>query len=464
VAVWSRETGKSTNAELACVALGHRRIKRYILYISGTQAQANDHVGNIESALEATHLSVVDAALCKRRLGKYGQSKGWSQSRLRTRSGLTIDAVGLDAFGRGAKLENQRPDFIILDDIDKDHDSELIVQKKITTLTKKILPSGSPDLAILAVQNLVHANSIFARLLDGRAEFLTGAVMSGPIPAIKELTYVKPTEGRIKITGGTPTWKNLDVKRCEDLIYDIGLTAFLAEYQHDKSAQQGAFFADLWAESVLVLEPFVVPRSWPIYRSFDYGYAKPFSVGWWARADGDVSPTGHRQYPKGTLFRIHEWYGWNGKPNQGARLNAEDIADKIVDIENRTPVLQRRVRPGPADSSIWDGPPNNNIATQMSSHKVFWYPVDKGPGSRVNGARLFRELMTASNKTPMTQAGVFFFRTCDQIIRCLPQLPRDPADPDDVFTDAEDHNYDEARYMMQWKPVPVRSTPTVGMY
>jgi len=464
IAVWSRETGKSTNTELACIALGHRRVKAYVLYVSGTQAQANDHVGNIGNALETTRLSVSDPALCNRRIGKYGQSKGWGQSRLRTRSGLTVDAVGLDAMGRGAKLDTQRPDLIILDDIDKDHDSELLVMKKITTLTKKILPSGSPDLAILAVQNLVHANSVFARILDGRAEFFSGAIISGPHPAIKGLTYEKDADGIATITGGTATWENLSVERCQAIINDIGLTAFLAEYQHDKSAQQGAFFADIWIESVLVLDPFQIPPAWRIYRAFDYGFAKPFSVGWWALADGETNPPGHKYYPKGTLFRVHEWYGWNGKPNQGCRLNAKDIADKILDIEKRTPALKGRVRPGPADSSIWDGPINNSVATHMSSRGCFWHPVDKGPGSRINGARLFRERMQSSNKTPITQQGIFFFRTCDQIIRCLPQLPRDLSDPDDVNSDAEDHNYDEARYMIQWKPVSAKSGSTVGMY
>ena len=123
VAIWPRETGKSTNAEIACIALGHKRIRSYILYVSGTQVQANDHVGNIAAALESTSLRLIDPDLCERQLGKYGQSKGWRMNRLRTQSGLTIDAVGLDAMGRGAKIDNQRPDFLILDDIDKDHDT-----------------------------------------------------------------------------------------------------------------------------------------------------------------------------------------------------------------------------------------------------------------------------------------------------------------------------------------------------
>jgi hypothetical protein len=462
IAIWSRDAGKSTNAEIGCVALGARRVRRYGLYISSTQDKADDHVSNVGEILENSPVTREDPALTSRRVGKYGQSKGWRRNRLRTASGFTLDALGLDSAARGAKLDEQRPDFIVLDDIDQDGDTELKVQKKIDQLTRKIFPAGASDVAILGVQNLVHANSVFARFVDGRNQFLLNRKVSGPHPALRGLDYLE-TDGKVQLTAGEATWTGLSFDRCQQIVNDTGITAFLAEYQHDKSAQQGAFFGDAWLESVHVVDPFPVPRQWRVDRSFDYGFAKPFSVGWWAVADGSTAVNGF-VFPRGTLFRIHEWYGWNGKPNQGARMLAVDIADKIREIEARIPNLRGRVQPGPADSSIWSGPPSNNVATDMSSRGVQWLPVDKGPGSRINGARLFRERLLASRQHPMTQKGIFFFRTCEQIIRCLPQLPRDPTEPDDVFTDAEDHNYDDARYRIQWRPMPVRSGSTIGLY
>lgn len=463
VAVWPREGGKSTNVELAIINLAHRRVKSFCVYVCATQDQANDHVGNIANALENSIIADVDPDLCEREIGKYGHSKGWRMNRLRTASGLTVIAVGLDAMGRGAKIGKRRPDIIVLDDIDKDNDSELAVIKKIGLLTRKIIPSGNKYVAILAVQNLVHGQSVFSRLVDGRAEFLHDAIISGPYQAIKGLTYEKDNQGRATITGGEATWDNLSIPRCQSIINDIGLNPFLSEYQHDKSAQQGAFFADLWADSVHMVDPFDIPRSWRIDRSFDYGYAKPFSIIWWAQADGEARVNG-RLYPRGTLFAIKEWYGWNGKPNQGAMLNSPDMAEALLKVERNDPMLKGRVLPGPADPSIWSGPPNNNIATQMAAKRCFWYPCDTGPGSRVNGARLFRERLTASNQTPMTEAGIFFFRSCVQLHRCLPQLPKDPKNPDDVDTGSEDHNYDAARYRIQWKPVAITHGTTSGLY
>ena len=53
-----------------------------------------------------------------------------------------------------------------------------------------------------------------------------------------------------------------------------------------------------------VIEPFKIPSGWEIVRGYDFGYAKPFSVGWYA-----IDYTG-------TIYRIREYYGCvEGSPN-----------------------------------------------------------------------------------------------------------------------------------------------------
>lgn len=37
-----------------------------------------------------------------------------------------------------------------------------------------------------------------------------------------------------------------------------------------------------------VIEPFEIPNYWTIYRSFDFGYRHPFSMGYWAVDPDDV--------------------------------------------------------------------------------------------------------------------------------------------------------------------------------
>src|SRR4051812_21028293 len=94
----------------------------------------------------------------------------------------------------------------------------------------------------------------------------------------------------------------------------------------------GGMFDDVWRASHHVIEPFQIPYHWRVDRSFDWGSSKPFSVGWWAESDGTQAPNG-RVYPRGTLFRITEWYGWNGQPNVGVKMLAVDVAKKIVETE-----------------------------------------------------------------------------------------------------------------------------------
>jgi hypothetical protein len=244
------------------------------------------------------------------------------------------------------------------------------------------------------------------------------------------------------------------LERCQKIVDDIGLSAFLAEYQHDKGSQEGAFFGDIWADSIHVIKPFPIPASWRIDRSFDWGSSRPFSVGWWAESDGCYVPELERTFPAGTLFRIHEWYGWNGKPNEGVRMLARNIADGIRQVE-KNQIWGKRVETGVADASIFDKENGMCISQDMRDCKdsitgepftITWHPCNKRPGSRMEGARLMHERLTASTQFPMDSPGLFIFDTCKQWVRTVPHLPKDPKNPEDVWSQAEDHAYDETRY------------------
>ena len=257
VGIWGRGEAKSTSAELGCVALGARMRRRYGLYVCGTQDQADDHVGNVASMLESPGVARWYPPMAERLVGKFGNSKGWRRNRLRTASGFTIDALGLDTAARGVKLDDQRPDLIVIDDVDSHDDSPALVTKKIDALTKKLLPAGAPDLVVLAIQNLVHRGGVFARLADGRAQFLATRRVSGPIPALRKLQTVhQPVDGRPRdvIVSAEPTWRppgwnpeRPDFSRWQHQLDTWGLPAFLTEAQHEVDAREGA----LWVREQL---------------------------------------------------------------------------------------------------------------------------------------------------------------------------------------------------------------------
>ncbi len=215
----------------------------------------------------------------------------------------------------------------------------------------------------------------------------------------------------------------------------------------------GAFFTDIWSAKHHILNPFKIPASWRLSRAFDWGSSRPFSVGWYAESDGDqieIAPGVFRTFPRGTLFRIAEWYGWNGKPNEGVRMLAKEIAKGIKEREGQFSgqlwPIGARVQPGPADSSIWDNENGVCIATDMASLGITWERADKSPGSRKQGWERCRSMLSAAKKTPLEEAGFFVFSSCRQFLRTVPVAVRDERDPDDVDSNQEDHILDEWRY------------------
>lgn len=246
VALWSRGGAKSTSAELACVRVGAAKTRKYIWYCCGTQEQADKHVETVAAMLESDTMMIHHPGMANRRLSKYGHSRGWRRQRLRTRSGFTIDSIGLDVATRGAKVEEQRPDMVVFDDIDDKHDTMHTVKKKIETITTNILPAGSPDLAVLFIQNLIHPNSIAVQLSKDNAPFLTDRVVSGPYPAIEKLVVQQMPEkdGTItyKVISGQATWEGQSIPTCEEQMKTWGLTAFKQEAQHEVTEAPGGIY------------------------------------------------------------------------------------------------------------------------------------------------------------------------------------------------------------------------------
>ncbi|MDH5559421.1 MAG: terminase [Deltaproteobacteria bacterium] len=219
----------------------------------------------------------------------------------------------------------------------------------------------------------------------------------------------------------------------------------------------GGALDDLWDRKKHVVTPFKIPASWRVNRSFDWGSARPFSVGWWAESDGTpvmLSDSQSRTYPRGTLFRISEYYGWNGIPNQGSKMLAREVAWMILKIERE---LGLKVSPGPADNQIFNLEDGHSIAEEMTRVGVRWERSDKSPGSRKTGLEKLRAYLKASLEPKNGLPGLYVFSNCVHFIRTIPLLRRCEKEPDDIDTGMEDHVYDETRYrLLSYKPKLVK--------
>ena len=252
----------------------------------------------------------------------------------------------------------------------------------------------------------------------------------------------------------------------------------------------GGMFDDVWDPRHNVLPRFTPPLGWPIEKSFDWGSAKPFSVGWWTRADGSdlLLPDGRvLGTVRGDLIRFNEWYGWNRKPNEGCQMLAVDITRGIVERELQWGI-RGRVRPGVADPAIFKVENGNCVATDMAkqvrvegrlyngvqwlradnSRKVGWEQM-RAMMKQVRGQVMKREgqeILGADGtpiRLPREAPGLFVQAHCEHFQRTVPVLPRDDKDLDDVDSDAEDHVADETRYEVRHSGQRVGTGRTVGL-
>ncbi len=187
-----------------------------------------------------------------------------------------------------------------------------------------------------------------------------------------------------------------------------------------------------------VIAPFEIPPHWRIYRSFDWGYNKPFSCGWWA-VDED-----------GVAYRILEYYGWNGTPNEGVKRPPSEVFSEIARIEREHPFLRGKCVQGVADPAIWNAEHGKSIAEVGEDHGVYF---ERGDNARIPGwMQLHYRMAFDEEGYPL----LYVFENCRAFIRTLPLLQYDKARPEDLDTEGEDHVADEARYFCMARPVPPR--------
>lgn len=184
-----------------------------------------------------------------------------------------------------------------------------------------------------------------------------------------------------------------------------------------------------------VISAFKIPSSWRVYRSFDWGFAKPFSVGWYA-IDHD-----------NRIYRIRELYGCTGTPDEGVKWEVSHVARKIKEIESVDENLKGRKISGFADPAIWQENGGDPIASIMEKEHIYW---DRADNTRLAGKmQVHYRLSFDDNGLPM----FYCFNTCNHFIRTIPSLVYSETDPEDVNTKQEDHIYDEFRYICMANPV-----------
>ena len=191
----------------------------------------------------------------------------------------------------------------------------------------------------------------------------------------------------------------------------------------------------LWTH---VIKPFKIPKDWAIWCGLDWGYSRPFSVGWYA--------VDHER----RMYRIREYYGCTGTPNVGLQMEPSEVARKIREIEADDPNLKNRKIYRVGDPAIWGSDGTESIGALMERQRVYF---EKGDHARIDGKmQVHHRLAFDDDGIPM----LYVFDTCKHFIRTVPNLVYDESNVEDIDTDGEDHIYDELRYVCMKNPIAPR--------
>ena len=185
-----------------------------------------------------------------------------------------------------------------------------------------------------------------------------------------------------------------------------------------------------------VIEPFEPPRGWNIMRSYDFGYNKPFSLGYWA-VDYD-----------GVLYRIMEMYGCTQTPDEGVKWSPDEQFKRISELERTHPWFKgRKIVDSVADPAIWDSSRGESIAETAMRYGIYFSP---GDNERIPGwMQVHYRLQFDDNGYPR----MYIFNNCKAAIRTIPLMMYSETKPEDIDTKLEDHCPDEIRYMCMSRPI-----------
>lgn len=231
--------------------------------------------------------------------------------------------------------------------------------------------------------------------------------------------------------------------------WDIFEGAYFEEFRERPDADQclrhGISVEEAYAQRkwTHVIEPFEPPSHWQIFRSYDWGYGKPFHCAWYA-----LSPMGINEHLSNVLYMIVELYGCTKTPNEGVKWTNAQQMDKISEIETTHPWLKGKRIQGFADPSIWNG---EKPAATEADKRGLWF--DPGDNERIPGWMQVRERMKFDEEG---YSKLYFFNTCKGIIRTMPLMMYDEHIVEDLDSDLEDHACDSLRYMCMGVQIPPR--------
>jgi hypothetical protein len=195
----------------------------------------------------------------------------------------------------------------------------------------------------------------------------------------------------------------------------------------DFEIHEGSYFPEF--SSRHICQPFNIPKHWPRYLGYDWGFRSPFAALWGAVSSGRDDFGNEVPYPKGAIV-IYREMSAKGVDNveQANRIAAASVGENVH---------------AAADPSIFNNQGGPSIADQF--HSVFAkykHPnFRQADNDRLSGWSQIRQRLVAK------PALLYISANCPQLLESLPSLAIDKKKPEDLDTAGNDHLADALRYL-----------------
>ena len=194
----------------------------------------------------------------------------------------------------------------------------------------------------------------------------------------------------------------------------------------------GRYFSEFLYQTHTV-DPYEIPPSWRRYRAIDYGLDRLACL--WIAVDGERNAIVYRELC----------------------VSDRIISDACREILSATP-REERIYATLAPPDLWarSQESGRSRALLFSEHGL---TLTKSANDRQTGWLAVKELLKCREEAPPR---LRIFRTCTELIRCLPMLETDPLDPGDTRTEPHEltHAPDALRYFAIYysRPAPIESS------
>lgn len=200
---------------------------------------------------------------------------------------------------------------------------------------------------------------------------------------------------------------------------------------------------------------FTPPSHWTKFQVMDWGYVRPFSIGWYCVAEGnmnirDISEGKNYFLPDGAVIRYREWYGWTGKPNEGLRMESPEVCKKMLALEDKA---NERMDYRIADTQIWAQNDGTSIYERMFKTDKRFNPRQSEKDRQASYSEVCTRLKGNEMEDNIFVPMFYITSNCMQFWRTVPSLILDELNPEKgPDEDQENHVWDEVCYGLMSRP------------